>query len=443
MSGRIDISMGFNPSGTTDSFHSKNGYRVYILGHFSGHSSPSPEQRDIIKIDRDHFDVVLAGFSPSVEINTGTFLDFSAVEDFHPDVWLGKVPLIRDLLALKSQLQNPDTASQAAARIQTFLPAQVAGGSTFSTQASESQEDMLQRLLGQKSEVTGVSKDTVQHLLQLSVAPHVRPSADPQHLILIQLVDTVIGQLSRDILHNPKFRKLEALWRATEGLLQEESADQQRIYLLDIDPSGWLTEMHHPDQILRQKLIAHIRQGDGDQAVLLIGDLIFSARTEDEALLSFCAELAKSCGGWFLATVDQTFVHGLPESQFFAADRMMLAYPRYLQRLPYGKKRDPIETFSFEECSGIPKFEELLWGNPAFLVARAFLRASQVEPDTDPLFFEEIPVFSFTQNGEATLQPGSEYVLSEAQAHDLYSKGILPLLAYHQRKGLRLLALRD
>ncbi|MBS3955468.1 MAG: type VI secretion system contractile sheath large subunit [Methylomicrobium sp.] len=44
-----------------------------------------------------------------------------------------------------------------------------------------------------------------------------------------------------------------------------------------------------------------------------------------------------------------------------------VAYPRYLLRLPYGNKRNPVDTFDFEECSIIPQPEELLWGHPAFL----------------------------------------------------------------------------
>jgi predicted component of type VI protein secretion system len=161
--------------------------------------------------------------------------------------------------------------------------------------------------------------------------------------------------------------------------------------------------------------------------------------------------LAETCGADFLGAAGP----GLIENTVFyqaenfgnwgqylkqiRADRIVLAYPRYLQRLPYGAKREPIEALAFEECSDIPRSDELLWGNPAFLCARVLIRNRQGQQTDEPCFFDEIPTFAFDRDGEQVLQPGTETVLNEAQANALVSQGITPLLGFRQRQGVRLL----
>ena len=46
-----------------------------------------------------------------------------------------------------------------------------------------------------------------------------------------------------------------------------------------------------------------------------------------------------------------------------------LALPRFLLRLPYGKKTDRCERFDFEELPDDPLHEHYLWGSPALACA--------------------------------------------------------------------------
>jgi type VI secretion system ImpB/VipA family protein len=446
MSGRVDFSLDFTTRTAQLKANPDRPYRIYILGCFSGASDNPGTPCKIHKIDRDTFEQVMAEMAPRVEIDTGISLTFAALEDFHPDAWLHKVTMINDLLLLKAQLQNPLTAAQATAKIQAFLSTEAAIDLVDSTNVVESQSDMLQRLLGKVPEAQLSTTASLEGFIKSMVAPHVLQTMQPQSQQLIAIIDTTVSQIARNILHNPLFQALEALWRGTDGLLNEEAAERHSFYLLDMGQIELSTEIKIDPQAFSQILLQHIQKSDAEQNVLLVGDYSFSGGAEDNALMAYCANLADACNGQFLATVDQAFLQLLPDLEvgpINETNSLMLVYPRYLLRLPYGNKRDPIDTFAFEECAVPPEMLELLWGNAAFLAARTLLRMTEDDVSGDAQFFGDTPAFSFEKAGESTLQPGTEVILTEAQANNILQKGIMPLIGYHQQRGIRLLGITN
>jgi type VI secretion system ImpB/VipA family protein len=452
MSGRIDFTMGFNTQSAVQKIGGGRDYRIYILGNFSGRSDVSRQQRKINKIDVDNFDQVMTRIMPTLEIGTGSTLQFGALDDFHPDAWLEKVPILADLQHLKRELNNPATAAQAAAKIRAYFPDGTKELRPVEARpVAESQDDMLERLLGKRPDSPVSETDSVAQLIQRMVAPHVKKEANPQHQALIDLIEATISQFLRTILHSQGFQGLEALWRATEALVNEESADRQSFFLVDINRAELLGEPRSGSGAFEQQLLQHVQSGDDEQDVLLIGDYGFSNNADDRDLLAFCSQLANRCAGRFLGFADKSlidsFIVAEPENpQHWAdylketrSDKVILAYPRYLLRLPYGQQRDPLEAFEFEECSDIPQTEELLWGNPAFLCARVLSIASQGSTSDDPFFFGDIPAVTFIQDGESILHPSVETLINEAQANSLLSRGIVPLIGFRRRQGVRLI----
>ncbi|OQW75152.1 MAG: hypothetical protein BVN35_08585 [Proteobacteria bacterium ST_bin11] len=448
MSGRIDFTMGFNAGNATKASSGNSSYRVYVFGNFSGASVPW-EQSKIRKIDVDNFEQVIGQILPTLAVSPDLNLQFATLDDFHPDAWLGKIKLLADLQTLKSELGNPGTAAQAAATIQAFFPAVAASEPAAPALQTESQDDMFERLLGKKPEGAVAASESLDSLLKQIVEPHVAKDANPQHRVLIDLIDAATSQFVKALLHRQDFQALEALWRATDGLVHEEAADAQQIYLLDIGQAQLLAELEKGGDNVVQRLQQHMQTGDGEQDVLFVADYVFSENTDDKALLGFCAELAAKCGAGFLAGAGNGLVtqalqnasEWLAYRQDIQADSVILAYPRVLIRLPYGSKREPLDTFAFEEVAGIPQTDELLWGNPAFLATRVLLRAAQGDPTTEQFFFVDVPAFSYELDGEQVLQPATEVVLNEAQANNLLAQNIMPVIGYRQRQGLRLLGL--
>lgn len=352
--------------------------------------------------------------------------------------------IINELLSLREQLQNPVTATQAAAKIQSFLSAETATKVVEIGDITESQGDMLQRLLGKAPDIQASATNSLEGFIKSIVAPYVSQNIQPQNQQLIAIIDSTVNQFARNILHNHAFQSLEALWRGTDALLNEEAAERHSFYLLDIGQAELSTEIKIDSKAFTQTFLQHIHKFDVEQDVLLMADFSFSDNSDDYELMAYCANLAEACNTQFLAAVDQSFLQTLPDVDVkhnATASSLMLVYPRYLLRLPYGNKLDPIDTFAFEESSAQPKLQELLWGNAAFVVVRALLRMAEDTTSADVQFFSDTPAFSFTKDGESILQPGTEVVLTEMQANGLLERGIMPLIGYQQQRGIRLLGL--
>jgi len=442
MSGRIDFSLSFGERDGACGAQSKGSYRVYIFGNFSGCGGRLSDQLPICQIDRDSFDQVMRKIKPALIFDGGLQLEFESLDDFHPDAWLGKVKMIADLQLLKMQLNNPVTAAQAVEKIQRFLPVDTdpASGDAQAAAIEETQGDMLQRLLGKKPDPMPGEADAVSRLLKEAVSPHISKAITPQHRNLIQIIDGALIQLTRAILHAEPFQRLEAIWRTTEALLLEESAEQQEFFLVNLGRDELLAAQASADAALATDLLQHVRRAGEEQQLILLGDFNFSASPEDRQVLAYCDSLATLCHSRFFAAADHALVEYAQRSDALNSfQQVVLVHPRYLVRLPYGQKLDPIETFAFEESSATPQAHELLWGCAAFLWVRGILRMAQGMSTHDAMFFADVPVFSFEQDGEQRLQSSSERVLSEAEANVLLAQGIVPLLGYHQRRGVRLL----
>lgn len=451
MSGRIDFQLGFKTQ-TAPKENNADGLRFYILGNFSGHKTRTFDVLKFRNLSIDNFEQVMSQLLPTLELGAGIKLEFKALEDFHPDSWLEKIPLLADLQSLKKQLGHPDTARQAAAKIQAHLKiAPNPGEPAYREETIENQTEMLERLLGKKPENTPEPANTLNQFLNSIVSPHISQTPDPQYQVLNKLIETTMNQVLQTLLHSPDFQELEAIWLATAKLIQEESADDLSIFLLDITQDELLTELRTSSQRFTQQLQTHTQAADTPADTFLIGAYHFDESDEARQLLQLAGQLAEHCNAGFISNADRKLIvlnmlnQAKAEENWWhylagvISTRIILAYPRYLLRLPYGKKRDPIASFAFEECPGIPQTNQLLWGNPAFLCAQTLIRVHQGNTNENSHSFKDTPAFSYEMAGEQVLQAATETLLNETQAQALLSHGITPVIAFRQHRGLRLL----
>ena len=113
--------------------------------------------------------------------------------------------------------------------------------------------------------------------------------------------------------------------------------------------------------------------------------------------------------------------------------------PRFLLRLPYGVKTDPIAAFTFEEQPTPPDHESFLWGNGAF--AYAVIVARALDPDGDGSVAESLdglPAFVYKTDDGPKLQPPAEINISDAAVVALQARGIMPLISLKDRDAIRL-----
>jgi type VI secretion system protein ImpC len=121
-----------------------------------------------------------------------------------------------------------------------------------------------------------------------------------------------------------------------------------------------------------------------------------------------------------------------------------LALPRFLLRLPYGAKSDPIETFRFEEQPPTPEHESFLWGCPALACAAVLARVLQAEVvSADMGDIAGLPTFLVEVDDEPRLQPGAEVCLSERAIDAILARGVMPVVGFKDRDVARLVRLQS
>ena len=133
-----------------------------------------------------------------------------------------------------------------------------------------------------------------------------------------------------------------------------------------------------------------------------------------------------------------TALRSLPEASWIG-----LALPRFLLRMPYGKKSDPIESFDFEEMTQAPEHEDYLWGNPAFacalLLAQSFSEDGWEMRPGSHLQIDGLPLHTYEQDGETELKPCSEALLTEEAAEQIMEHNLMPLVSLKEQDAMRLI----
>jgi type VI secretion system protein ImpC len=119
-----------------------------------------------------------------------------------------------------------------------------------------------------------------------------------------------------------------------------------------------------------------------------------------------------------------------------------LAMPRFLLRLPYGRKTAPTEQFPFDEMPGQPDHAAYLWGNPALacalLLGQAFLASGWHMSPGEVRDIDDLPVCAYPAEGEMVMQPCAEILLVDRAVQAIVDRGIMPLRSFAHRGAVRL-----
>ncbi len=387
-------------------------FRILIAGDFSGRSwrNDAPQSFTPRMVDRDNFDQVLAGMHPVLDYD-GIRLQFEELDDFHPDRLYEKIPLFRKLDQVIEEAPPP--------------AAKAAG------QQSASGGGLLDQIVAEHGSepapATRVSVDDANDLaafIRRVSAGHTVPRETPEQHRRSAKRQAIAGELMRRVLHDERFQALEAAWRGVFMLIRGLDTDGDlKIYLLDITLPELVREMDG----VREKLA-----GIGPWAVIA-GNFSFTHSRTDVAVLERMARLAKSLNAPFLAEARPSGT--APDPDWEALRRMPaarwigLALPRFLLRLPYGKRTSAIDSFPFEE---MPESEHAayLWGNPgffcAYLLGQSFLRngwrLAPIERRIDGL-----PLHVYEKDGESVTKPCAEILMTEREAEQILDAGFMPL----------------
>jgi type VI secretion system protein ImpC len=449
---------------------------LVLMGDFTGRASRGDAPNAIaarpLRVDCDNFEQVFAQLGVALRLPACNQPDgqielrFKSLEDFHPDQLLQNVPSLAKLLSVRKALLNPSTAAAAA----NELPGLVSAPQPD----AESDDDALARLLGKAPARSTVVKDdatprgTVQSYIKSITSGSSVPVRGAKENAALASVEMELTAQLRAILHHPDYQALEAGWSGVDFLVREFGGEEDlRIGLVDISKEELAVALA-ADAQLESGALAGILGAQSCVAVL--GNYFFGGNCEDVQLLGRVAKLAAAVGvpfiagarpelaGWnsfgrqpdpaerqvVLAPEVREAWEKLRKSP--EAPLLALALPRVLQRQPYGKSSEPIETFPFTELPASRPHESFLWGNPIFacghLLARGFVEEGW---DVTPHGGEVggLPVFCFEVDGESEAQPCAEAWLTERSAAVIQGQGLMPVMSIKGRDAVLVPYLRS
>jgi type VI secretion system protein ImpC len=470
-------------------------FRVALLGDFSGRinrglceTGTALASRPAILIDRDDFDEVLAKFGAAIELPIGIdgipqTLRFSELDDFHPDRIFERAGIFQRIRKIRARLQDTVTFGEAAQDL-GLRP-----GNQDSTKSREPgppvhPDTPSPSLLASSN----LLDDTIDQTEARSVAgrPHHRapdelgefvPRADPRQSEVISVIDRAISAQMRALLHIPAFQALEAAWRAVFFLVRGiETSPQLKLYLIDVSKAELAADLGsvqdlHSTGIYKLLFAKTIGVSGTEPWAAVVGNYTFGPGNEDAELLGRIVRIASAADAPFIAAGSPQLLgcasfSALPDIEdlpltsvangapaWVALRRLReasyagLAVPRFLLRLPYGRKTRPAESFDFEEMNQAPDHEDFLWANPAFacalLLARSFSDDGWgMRPGTHTEV-DGLPLYVYEQDGESQLIPCGEVLLTEKSAERILESGLMPLVSLKGQDSVRLVGFQS
>ena len=285
---------------------------------------------------------------------------------------------------------------------------------------------------------------------------------------LIAELDQKLTEQVNQIIHHEDFQKLEGAWRGLHYLVNNTETDEMlKVRVMNISKK----ELHKTlkkfkgtawDQspIFKKVYAEEYGQFGGEPFGCLVGDYHFDHSPPDVELLGEIAQVAAAAHAPFIAGADPalmqmdswqelsnprdlTKIFQTPEYAGWRSLReaedsryIGLAMPRFLARLPYGSKTDPVEAFDFEEDVEGADHTKYTWANSAYAMAvninRSFKQygwCSRIRGIESGGAIEGLPTHTFpTDDGGVDMKCPTEIAIDDRREAELAKNGFMPLV---------------
>src|SRR6266542_1148512 len=292
---------------------------------------------------------------------------------------------------------------------------------------------------------------------------------------VVQSIEAMIAELDKKlteqinlILHREDFQKLEGAWRGLHYLVNNTETDEMlKIRVLNMNMSDMAKTLKRykgtawdQSPLFKGIYEAEYGQFGGEPFGCLVGDYYFDQSPSDVELLGEIAKTSAAAhspviagasptvmqmGSWqeLANPRDLTKIFTTPEYAPWRSLResedsryIGLAMPRFLARLPYGAKTDPVEDFDFEEATGAADHTRYTWANSAYAMATNITRSfklygwcSRIRGGESGGALEGLPVHTFpTDDGGVEMKCPTEIAISDRREAELAKNGFMPLV---------------
>ena len=330
---------------------------------------------------------------------------------------------------------------------------------------------LLQKEFKPKSdEARSAVENAVQTLAQQALAQTQLIGKDVVKSIesMIAAIDRKLSDQVNEIMHHEEFQKLEGAWRGLHYLVNNtETDDQLKIKVMNVSKAelGKTLKRYKGTNWDQSPVFKKIYGEEYDQFGghpfgCLVGDYHFDQSAPDVELLGELAKVSAASFAPFITGAsptlmqmdswqelanprDLTKIFSTPE---YAAWRSLresddskyvgLAMPRFLSRLPYGTKTNPVEEFDFEEDTGSAEHSRYTWANAAYAMAANINRSfkefgwcSRIRGIESGGAVENLPAHSFpTDDGGVDMKCPTEVAIGDRREAELAKAGFMPLI---------------
>ncbi len=290
----------------------------------------------------------------------------------------------------------------------------------------------------------------------------------------VRTIESMIAEIDRKlseqlnlILHCDEFRKLEGTWRGLHYLVNNTETDETlKIRVLNVtkkDVARTLRKFKGTawDQSPLFKRLYEDEYGTpgGEPYGCILADYEFDHTPPDVEILQGMGQIAAAAHAPFIAGSspavmnmeswqelmdprDLTKIFQTPEYAPWRSLRdsedsryVTLAMPRFLSRLPYGAKTNPVDEFEFEEDTESADHSKYVWSNSAFAmgvnVNRAFKLfgwCSRIRGVESGGMVEGLPCHTFpTDDGGVDMKCPTEIAITDRREAELAKNGFMPL----------------
>ena len=285
---------------------------------------------------------------------------------------------------------------------------------------------------------------------------------------IIAEIDNKLTEQVNRILHHPDFQQLEGSWRGLHYLVNNTETDEMlKIRVMNVSKK----DLHKTlkkfkgtawDQspIFRKIYTDEYSMFGGEPFGCIVGDYYFDHSPPDVELLGLMSQISAAAHTPFVAGADPgvmqmqswqelsnprdlTKIFQTPEYAAWKSLResddsryIGLAMPRFLSRLPYGARTDPVEEFDFEEDTGLGDHSRYTWSNSAYAMAVNINRAfklygwcSRIRGVESGGAVEGLPVHTFpTDDGGVDMKCPTEIAIDDRREAELAKNGFMPLM---------------
>lgn len=291
----------------------------------------------------------------------------------------------------------------------------------------------------------------------------------------IKSIEAIIAEIDKKlteqvnlILHHEDFQKLEGSWRGLHYLVNNTETDEMlKIRVLNISKKDFGKTLKKfkgtawdQSPLFKKLYEEEYGQFGGEPYGCLVGDYHFDHSPPDVEILSEVAQISAAAHAPFIAGGDPglmqmdswqelsnprdlTKIFQTPEYAPWRSLResedsryIGLAMPRFLSRLPYGAKTDPVEEFDFEEDVEGADHSKYTWSNSAFAMATNITRSfkmygwcSRIRGVESGGAVEGLPCHTFpTDDGGVDMKCPTEIAISDRREAELAKNGFMPLV---------------